>query len=398
MNRLIPSLLLVVLGHWNQDGRGLDARPAGVPLPTMPNMERAEPHVSPPAAELARDGVLSERFTADGQRASYAFDAKQGELSLFELSAMGFARGWKCAVNLRVVDAQGRVLATTDASGGVELHALLAFEAPSDGRYALELVPTEAYFRFHLVRHSSYVTPESLQDGEPGVDPGADIGTRERVHTWVDANRAGPRLRLPVRAGEDLVVRVEPTREEARKDRSSQREREFQLASAGSDMMGSAGMTSRGMEMMGGRGSRSMYGGATLQLGPAAGLRQQGSTLVRLDPDRDGWLELTLVAENELPALVDLVIERAPKAVEVAGVAIDAQDEGLADVALEFIREPELDVWYSTRTDAAGAFEARLPVGNWRVRMQRKDSPPTLLRLGVSGPTRELVLLLPGGG
>jgi len=62
-----------------QRSEGLDAKPAGVPLPALPGIERAEPYQSPPAGELARDGALAERFTAAGQRTSYAFESAAGE-------------------------------------------------------------------------------------------------------------------------------------------------------------------------------------------------------------------------------------------------------------------------------------------------------------------------------
>jgi len=366
-----------------QRSEGLDARPAGVPPPALPGIERAEPYQAPPAGELARDGALAERFTAAGQRASYAFESEAGELSLFELSTAGYARGWKAAAELRVLDASGAVLAQADDGGAVQFRVLLAFEAPAAGRYTLEIVPTEEYFRYQIVRHSSYVSPAVL-----GV---ADVGARERVHTWLGARPSSVRFRVPVRAGEELVVRVEGTREEAREER--RRTREVELGGAEAAMMGGPRMR---MEAGAGRGGpETIFCGASLAVDAAPGLVQRGPTLARLVPERDGWLDLALLAEGDEIALVDLVIERAPAAVEVSGAVIDAADAGVPRLALEFLREPDLDVWTTTTSGEEGVWSARLPLGDWRVRVRRGDAPPILLRLGVSGPASDLGLLLP---
>lgn len=374
--------LSLPLAFASQAAEGLDARPAGVPLPPLPSTERAEPHQSPPAGEIGRDGGLSERFTAAGQRTRYAFASRAGELSLFELAATGFARGWKAAASLSVLDERGSVLATADGAGAVQFRVLLAFEAPAEGRYTLEVVPTEEYFRYQLVRHSSYVSPAVL-----GV---ADVGLRERVHTWLAARPASTRFRVPVHAGEELVVRVEATRDEAREER--RRQRESELGGAAEAMMG-GGRTR--MAAVSERGSGAIFGGATLVVDNAPGMVQRGPTLARLLPERDGWLDLALLPDSDKVALVDLVVERKPALVEVSGAVIDADDAGVPRLALEFLREPDLDVWCTTTTGAEGVWSARLPLGDWRVRVRRGDAPPTVLRLGVSGPASDLGLLLP---
>jgi len=362
---------------------GLDARPAGVPLPALPGIEAVDPPVAPPAGELARDGALAERFTAAGQRTSYAFDSRAGEISLFELAATGNARGWQAAATLRVLDQQGHELVSASDSGAVQFRVLLPFEAPSEGRYTLEVVPTQEYFRYQIVRHSSYVSHSVL--GVP------DIGDRGRVHTWLAAQPASIRFRVPVHAGEELVVRVEGTREEARAERRTLRE--VELGGVEESMMGGGRM--RGPAVMERGAKAAIFGGARLVVDAAPGLVQRGATLARLVPERDGWLDLALIAEGDRAALVDLVIERAPAQVEVSGALIDNDDEGVPRVALEFLGEPDLDVWCSTTTGADGAWSARLSVGDWRVRIRRGDAAPVVLRLGVKGPASDLALLLP---
>lgn len=362
---------------------GLSARPAGVPLPALPGIEAVAPPVAPPSGEIGRDAALADRFTAAGQRTSYAFDSRAGELSLFELAATGNARGWKAAAMLRVLDADGRELASATDSGAVQFRVLLAFEAPAEGRYTLEVVPTDEYFRYQLVRHASYVSHTLL--GVP------DIGARERVHTWLSAQPASIRFRVPVRAGEELVVRVEGTREEARAERRALREAE--LGGAEEAMMTGARM--RGPAAMARGGPGTIFGDARLVVDSAPGLVQRGPTLARLVPERDGWLDLALIAQSDRAALVDLVIERSPSQVEVSGAVIDGDDAGLPSLALEFLREPDLDVWCTTTTAEDGAWSARLPLGDWRVRVRRGEGPPSVLRLGVTGPATDLGLLLP---
>jgi hypothetical protein len=142
-------------------------------------------------------------------------------------------------------------------------------------------------------------------------------------------------------------------------------------------------------------GPAALFSGAGLAVDAAPGLVQRGATLARLLPERDGWLDLALLAEGDEVALVDLVIERAPALVDVSGSVIDAADAGVPRLALEFLREPDLDVWCTTTTGEEGVWSARLPVGDWRVRVRRGEAPPVLLRLGVSGPASDLGLLLP---
>jgi hypothetical protein len=377
-------LALSLLAAPQADG-ALDARPAGVPLPDMPGLERSEPYVPPPGGELVRDGALADRFTAAGQSTRYTFEARAGELSIFELATTGFARGWLAAADLRVLDGQGRVLATAHDGGEAQFRVLLPFLAEADGSYALEIEPTLEYFRYQIVRHSSY--------GSPAARGALDVGARARVHTWLGPAPSAVRLRVPVRAGEELVVRVEGTREEAREERRKQRELELGGGEAAMGMgMGGPRMRMTPAE----RGpTEPVFATARLVTAAAPGLVQQGATLTRLEPAADGWLDLALLAEGDQPALVDLVVERAPERVPVSGALIDADDEGLSGLELEFLREPDLDVWATTTSGADGAWSARLPIGDWRVRVRRGDAPPTVLRVGVSGPTQDLVLLLP---
>jgi len=379
-----PALLLALSLFAPRTQGGLDARPAGVPLPTLPGIERTEPFTAPPAGELGRDAALADRFTAAGQRTSYAFEARAGELSIFELATTGYARGWQAAGALRVRDADGRVVAAAENAGDVQFRVLLPFLAEAEGRYTLEVEPTRECFRYQLVRHSSYAVPA----GRGALD----VGAAERVHTWLGAAPAAVRLRVPVRAGEELVVRVEGTREEARAER--RKRREVELGGGEEAMMAMGG---RSMRMLpAGRGATApIFADARLVTADAPGLAQQTATLTRLEPTADGWLDLAIVAEGNQPALVDLVVERAPERVAVSGALIDADDEGLAGLELEFLCEPDLDVWATTTSGPDGEWSARLPVGDWRVRVARGDAPPTVLRVGVSGPTEDLVLLLP---
>lgn len=383
---MIPNALLLALtlAALPQDRSALDARPAGVPLPEVPGIERSEPYVAPAGGTLERDGAVADRFTAAGQRTSYAFDARAGELSIFELATTGYARGWTAACALRVVDAEGRVLCASARAGEAQFRVLLAFLAERDGRYTLEVEPTSEYFRYQLVRHSGYAS-------HAATGGAIEVDGRERVHTWLGRAPSVVRMRVPVHAGEELVVRVEGTREEAREER--RRARDIDLAGGPEAVMAMGG---RRMRMLAsGRAPAAVFAGARLALAPRSDVVHESPTLVRVDPASDGWLDLALVAEDDQVALVDLVVERAPERVEVSGALIDADDEGLAGVPLEFLLEPDLDVWARVTTGDDGAWSARLPLGDWRVRLPANDGPPTVLRMGITGPARDLVLLVP---
>jgi len=370
-----PDLLLVNLRASSADATGvaqeavsagqsaLDATPAGVPLPALPGSEAPDPARAPASRPLERDGVLADRFTSPGQRVSYPFRAEAGELSLFELAAAGYARGWAMAAALRVLDPGGRVLAESRRSGGVQLQAFLAFTAPLSEEYTLELLPTEQYFRYALVRHSSYV-----QRGGPPVD----VGQRERVHGWIADASDRALYWVPVRAGEQLALSVEGTRDEARAEH-----RRLLAEEAGASTMLSL------RPVQGGPGRSyahppPRFPQLRLELPGDVHPLASSSCFALLAPAAaDGFLQVAVsVAAGQPGGLHDLVVRRDVPKVSVGGLVVDADDQPLEGLEVRLLLEPDLEPWGRATTNAQGAWTVLVPPGDYRSELRRLPSGP----------------------
>lgn len=364
----------------------LDSRPMRGELPPLPGLELAGPRTAPAPATLERDAALADRFTAQGQSVRYDFTARAGELSIFELSAVGFARGWSAAATLRVLDADGNALAEERMEGGVQFRPLLAFTAPAEGAYALEVSAAREYFRYALVRHSGYAP----RAAEPVVVDG-----RGRVHGWLAGGDDVARFRVPARAGETLVLKVEGTREEARQERRLELVAALDGRGAAMGGMTMGGMRGDSMRAMDGRGPASVFPALRLEVPDLPAIESRGESFARLVPDEDGLVEVAVRTWPGAQAvLFDLLVQRAEPVHPVRGIVVDADDEPCAGIELLFLREPDLDPWTRTASNAAGYYHVELPAGDYRVQLQRPGRQGAqLVRAGVARPT-ELNLLL----
>jgi len=338
--------------------RALDATPAGMPLPPLPGIEAADPAVAPAPRALARDAALTDRFTAAGQKVAYPFEMEAGELSLFELHAAGFARGWNMGASLRVLAADGQPLAELESKGGVQLKGLLPFTAPAAGTYTLELGPTEQFFRYALVRHSQYAP----RDQAP-----IDVGERELVHGWVGGEGDRARFSIPVRAGQRLAVSVLATRAEAQAEERRLRS----AASADSTMAGMRWAMEDGERK---RGSGRLYSELHLfPCGSEAPLESGNGFLLFGPAENDGRQEVAVyVGPGQQGALFDLAVRRDVPLCAVQGSVVDADDEPLEGVTVRLLLEPDLESWGTTRTDSNGAWALNVPPGEYRAELRRE--------------------------
>lgn len=342
----------------------LEAGPACVPQPDMPGIERPGPPVAPDPGALARNSGLSARFLAEGQEVRYAFDCDAGELSLFELAAAGYARGWEAGARLRVLDAKDQVLAEQSLAGGVVFRPFLAFQAPGAGTYQLELRAEKEYFRYALVRHSDYAPH--------GADDVLDLGARERVHGWIADGADRMRLRVPVRAGEELALEVEGTREQARGELRTR------IAAGTAGTMGAmrGRMQGRMEGNMRGRAPNKQFPDFVLELGDETLALGRSSTFARVLPTADGHLELSVRGvPGDQGGLFDLTVRRDVEKHHVHGLVVDADEEPLAGTTLTFRLEPDMEPWGEATTDAEGAYALDLPPGNYVVDLRRPGEP-----------------------
>lgn len=372
----LVGLCALALASPSAQTSALDAKPAHLEFPKLPGNQLGEERPVPAPAALGRDGALADRFTAAGQSVRYAFESGAGEVSFFELSAAGYARGWSMAAALRVLDAEGNILCERSSDGGALLRCTLAFTAPQAGAFELELDAVREYFRYGLVRHSSYAARS--------VEP-IQLAAHGRVHGWLAGDADVMRLRVPTRAGESLELRVEGTREEARRERHTALSARLERAADGEDMRGG------GMRMM----------GANTPLFPDLRLEVSSDDIVaaagdfaRLVPSADGFVDVLVGTAPGAPvALFDLVLTRAEPTHAVHGLVVDADDEPCAGVELTFLREPAMSPWTSATSDTAGRYRVELPAGDYRVRLARPGTDAAqVVRAGVRGAT-ELNLL-----
>ena len=355
------------------DQDALTAKPACVPQPAMLGLDRSGPVVAPDPGALERSSGIAGRFLAQGQQVRYSFDCEQGELTLFELAAAGYARGWQAGGRLRVLDGSDQVLAEQSLAGGVVFRPFLAFQAPTAGTYQLEITAQKEFFRYALVRHSDYAPRTS--------DEVLAVGERTRVHGWISGGADRMRFTVPVRAGEELALRVEGTREQSRNERRAL------TAAAGGNMGGRMQGRMEGGQRGRGRGPDKQFPVFVLELEDESAAKGRSSTFARLIPTADGLLEIGVRgAPGDQGGLFDLVVVRDSPKQRVHGLVVDDDEEPLARTTLTFRLEPDLEPWGEVTTDANGAYALEIPTGNYVVDLKRPDQPPHApLKAGVQG-------------
>ena len=411
-----------------------DPQPAhwdGVGAPGA-NLE-GEPQ-APEPGHLERDGSASDRFEAEGQKVEYSFEARAGELSLFELTTLSYERGAQATSVMRVLDESGQELARSRQSGGEAFNDFFEFVAPEDGDYRLRLRTQRSFFRYALVRHSGF---------QPHVAQARyEIGARERLFDYLAGSGDAVRYRVELAAGQELSLRAlnlgEPARIVARAARRSALEAGASGGMMGMGSMGAMGggrsarrtaepdagrmQPDAGRMKKGGRSAgrgRAGRGGMSDREGAAAGPRSQVPRLqvslwkddkrvasapsdaahfLRVPIDEAGVYEVRVEASGgaegqDEGGIFELELARDVPAVEVGGSVADGEGASLGGMVLRFLREPELDATALVRTAEDGAWQAQLPPGEYFVMvMPRGPGDVHRLRTVIDG-SRELHLI-----
>jgi hypothetical protein len=258
-------------------------------------------------------------------------------------------------------------------------------------------------YRFVCVRHSDYPP----LDARP-----IDFGTRELVHAHLPNAAASATFQIPVRAGEELALKLSATREEARAEArrgalsidamalrlSSMSEPGMAAAGEGGDEMG------MGMSMEGSGKSRRAGVPATQYQSFLFEVFQDGARLTpasnyqRLRASHTGVLEVRVRAGNSVGGgLFDLAVERDLQLMRVHGVVVDSEDRPLSGVQLHFLREPDGDLLAVAQSDARGAFEASMVPARLSIQMMRNDrAARESVRVELSEPTEINLVFVPG--
>ena len=383
----------------------LTASPSNLKLPGVP--EHSLPGDPAKPRELARDSVIADRFTAPDQSVAYTFEANAGELSLFELGCWGYARGWHSAARMRVIDGAGETLADLHSAGKVLYYPFLAFTAPRDGTYTLELSGEDQFFRFILVRQSSY--------GDRSADSSVALGATETVHSYLKDLHDSARFSFDLAPGEEIAIKVQGEREAARTEsRAKIRERSRAASSAGPMMGAGAGEMARAagsdaMTAQEGRGAAIarmlLYPPLAIEVRVDGKLVSDGAPFARAKSDRasrcdvrvhcPGGRDLQFAASGDVGGLFELQRRPSPSKIAMHGLVVGPNDETLAGVELAFLADPDGDEWARTTTDAKGAYTVAVPAGDYLVMLARPGRTYDL-RVGIT-ETGELNLLWPAG-
>jgi hypothetical protein len=400
--RPLSAALLILLGCVSSAGplaseaqdaapprapRVWDGRPAPGPYPAPPGIEFPEGELPPAPAPLGRDSAVVGRLTQEGQSAKLTFEAEAGELSLFDLTAYGYARGWDSTSQLVVRDAAGEVLAQQPCKGPALFSDFLPFTAPSRGAYTLDVVAQEHYFRYLVVRHSSY---HAAEPGETFTL--ADVGDVV-AHGWTgrgpekagDPSPASSNMRFVVRGepGAPLALRAEPTSERGWKHKRSLR--------AGAAAVTAGLVDARRLEQRMDPRLREdhSFPDFTVKVEvhePAGAVLAEGgfNALVRFPPS--GLVLVTVGQSSDGPGgLFDLFVERSVTLLPCTVRVGDAEDEPVADVDVVLLREPALERIARGKTASDGTVTLEAPPGGYTIVYRPPGRVPTATRTAFDG-------------
>jgi Carboxypeptidase regulatory-like domain len=356
---LTLALLLIVV----QD------RPAPTIQPDVPPVAPREAP-APEPAELHRDGFVTGRLTVQGQKAVYTFEAKQGELSLFDLGDWGFTRGWASTIGLRITGPGGEVQLESEKAGGTVFRSFQAFSAPTTGRYSIELSAPRHGYRFTLVRHSSY-QPRGAAEVRPLT------GDRPLHGYLADADDEA-RYQVELEAGVPVLVWAGLTHPMGERQARSLRARQPLRVVRGKALV-KQGRRRPGMDEAAMRGAlrptKNDFPALTLEVrGPDGEVLTAGRHAALFTPPSSGRHLLTVSARGASEGgLFDLALELSPALVTVAGYVGDADDEPVAGVTVHLLLEPGFDPLVTARSDADGEWTTLVPPGAYTVLLLRAE-------------------------
>ncbi len=371
-----------------------DPRPALAEVPVPPGMvqPRKGEGAAPFPGVLPRNGAQVARFTAQGQRTEYAFEASAGELSLFDFATWGYARSWHSTAQIQIVDPEGKPLLATQRSGETAYRKFLPFVAPRDGRYRLRLKALDEFFRYTLIRHSDYELA--------GDDP-APFAGRTEVHGFLATPDDTCRYTVELESGQEVALRVSNDHPMARRQKQNQRRRAQDEAAI--LVAGSEPPPERGSDRAAGARGATPRASATPRGGRAeAGEKPEGHDAPTLDfpdflfavsrqgtvvtepsffatftPEHSGTYQIDVSASHVGEGgLFILELVRAPERVEISGYVGDSEDDPVPGIALTFFRQPDSDPIAHAQSDENGEFRLELLKGTYRVHYGPADGGP----------------------
>ena len=317
---------------------------------------------APAAGALGRDQTVGDSFGDEGQRVAYAFEAEEGELSLFEMECWGFSRGWSSVAGVRILDEEGTLHLERELGGGPRYGGFVAFRAPRAATYSLELSSRLAWYRYNLVRHSGFQV--QLPHERYQLAPEQDL-----AHGYLARGGESMRYALPVSAGERVVVTIEHPRRfhqhPMNRGRETKLERALSDAHRDAPDLDGASRVNERSRATDGDAPRPQW--ALRVVGERAPTRSRAPRLDHVARE-DGLLAFDVVSSGlSEGAIFVLRIERSPQLHAVTGRVGDEEDEPVEGARLVFLLEPSLAEVAEAVTDAEGEYALELPTGDYSV-------------------------------
>lgn len=371
--------LLLLLGLFAAQSSRPTSRPAasGVgPAPAVienlkaPSLKRGGVEPPPKDGLLQRNSGVAGRFTEEGTDVDYVFEARAGEVSLFQLEAWGFSRGWQSTTRMRILDDAGLELSAHTRAGGTRFESFFAFEAPYDGTFHCELKAIKEYYRYTLIRHSDFPASYGKR---------VELGNANHCYAFVANSTSRMVFAVQLEAGQETLFTVVNTGSRGDRAIASMR---GSKAREGEPMEGTR-MTSRT------QAPRDWPTLALRVLG-TADARQEPSHHQRFTPKTTGLflVEVSCVGQSE-GGIFEFLVERDITAHPVQGHVANRIARARAGVELRFYREPAFELTAVTTTNEDGDYETTLPAGAYTVTMRTEGSRTASLRTNILGP-REL--------
>ncbi len=371
------SLLLAIFVLQSSQPTSRPDEPTSGPSPAAFDDLRPPPWkregVKPPPEDgfIGRNAGVADSLTEEGTDVAYTFLSRKGEVSLFQLSSWGFERGWQSTARLRVLDEAGFKLASRSRSGGGRYELFLAFEAPRDGTFRVELKAVKQSFRYTLARHSDF--PANY--GER-----IDLGRANRTFGFLADPAKRVTIQVQLEAGEEVSFKALNTDPIARDKYAEAR---AALATAG-DSSSAAGPAMRGAT-----------DNAHQQDWPHLAVRVLGQPQVRegsphyfsFVPEASGkyFVEVFSKSRGE-GGFFQFEVQRAVQRHRVQGHVADRETRARDRVTLRFYREPDFELVASATTDADGNYQTQVPSGPYLITMQGEGLTLSSFRTNVLGP------------
>ncbi len=334
-------------------------RPAPGPYAIAPGIDNIAQGEQPVVGPLRANESLSGRLVREGQSVRYPLPTEPGQLSLIDCEAWGYARGTESQGELRVLDRNGKPVAQVHLAGRTLHQATLPFVAGDRGPYQVELLATEAFFRYVLVRHGSYAQYDSEQANE--------LGQRSEVQGWLAEQNEPVNYRVQGRPGQRIVVHVEPTHE---RGREYQRRWWFRRPLAAARLLAPGTPATQVHALR--RGEKPFPKFVVGLAGQT--LEQAAHSQVFVVPD-NGFLHFWVAQQgNPEAGLFDLHMQRDLNWRQVQLRVANREDHPLSKTQATFLLEPWMARITDATTDSSGQCAALVPDGSYSVVLTRSST------------------------